>query len=1074
MQKRFTQLAALLLLLAVFFAPLQGFVPVARAQNADAIPTAAESAVGGAQAIQANNVTQAGAAAAVAGGTATQQQANTALENSPPTGAGGKSSPAGASCLWTDWGLCLSNVVYVFTVGIMGIFAYIGGVVLDYSLQITLNSATYAQSFLTQGWAAVRDIANMAFIFILVYIAITIILKAETSGTLKALASVIVMALLINFSFFFTRVVIDSGNILAVQFYNAIDAPALANAGQTSNAGAYVASATSGLNNGGATKDLTATIMNATGIQTILSPGSFSASFAKNTDWLTNLITFSFIYIIMGALLAILAMVFVGAGVKFIIRSVILWFLIIGAPLAFIAKAFSGTKLTKLPKYFDQWMTMLVEFSFFPAFFLFMFWLINIAANQLGAQCATTGVGTGVAQSCGLLGAAFQQLTQNQAAVSGVGSGSFIVVATAIGTIGIRLGILIAMLYYSMKLSDSFAKQGGSVVHGATAKFGGMMKTVALRAPAAGAAYGARNTVGRAAFSGLNSNWLNNMEKRGLVGRGIGRVATGVFGGVASARMDVRNAPGVKAGLGLLGINAGTPGKGGFDKQVEDRKKALLARGKAVKGNEEDVYWAQRAHEEKFSDSNFGKGKEGFDKKVAALTRDIEREKQVEKDAKAAAAAAKARADAAQDPAAKQAANKEKADADKKAAAAKRDAEVKEREKKDMLEFGKNKIKKEGEERQKALAKSVGEGNLGNLWMPSRGSIRGAEEIRKLFKEKDAKTKLAEAAAAYEKEEHGGDDHPPTPDGTPPHAPTTGGGATPHTPPPVTPTSPATGGDSDHGTGGGHHGAATTTPITAELRAEGNVIYGAQFGQKPTLSAAPIVEIPPAFIPPSAPAPTASNPQNPTADSGKVISAINNLGKSMASAASDGHAVGTSAGTQAIPEAAPPPSTVAIPEAAEPKVVTVHTDSGTVTAAQAANQAAITSLKAAIEGGTGAAQELATQTAEMGQLIRRLIAEIKKKRHGAATAQMGGDSIASRVNSETLAGGGQISQVLNHIRNSPLERTLSSANVNRPLTAELRAEGNVIYGAQFGQKPTLSAAPIVEIPPLIKKDDIAA
>ena len=104
----------------------------------------------------------------------------------------------------------------------MSIFAYIGGYVFSFAVQLTLQSVTYSLDFLTSGWTAVRDIANMAFIFILIYIAVVIIFKAETSGTMTMLAWVVVMALLINFSFFLTRVVVDAGNILAVQFYNAI------------------------------------------------------------------------------------------------------------------------------------------------------------------------------------------------------------------------------------------------------------------------------------------------------------------------------------------------------------------------------------------------------------------------------------------------------------------------------------------------------------------------------------------------------------------------------------------------------------------------------------------------------------------------------------------------------------------------------------------------------------------------------------------------------------------------------------------------------------------------------------
>src|SRR3989338_8733438 len=117
---------------------------------------------------------------------------------------------------------CVAAVVYWIGPGIASIVASIGAYFFSIVVQLSLNSTAYALDFLSTGWTTVRDIANMAFIFILIYIALTVMLAAETSGTIKTLAVVVVIALLVNFSFFFTRVVIDAGNIVAVQFYNAL------------------------------------------------------------------------------------------------------------------------------------------------------------------------------------------------------------------------------------------------------------------------------------------------------------------------------------------------------------------------------------------------------------------------------------------------------------------------------------------------------------------------------------------------------------------------------------------------------------------------------------------------------------------------------------------------------------------------------------------------------------------------------------------------------------------------------------------------------------------------------------
>jgi hypothetical protein len=68
----------------------------------------------------------------------------------------------------------------------------------------------------------VRDISNVFFILVLLYVAIQTILGLSHE-TKKVVVHVIIMALLINFSMFFTKVVVDSSNMWALVFYNRID-----------------------------------------------------------------------------------------------------------------------------------------------------------------------------------------------------------------------------------------------------------------------------------------------------------------------------------------------------------------------------------------------------------------------------------------------------------------------------------------------------------------------------------------------------------------------------------------------------------------------------------------------------------------------------------------------------------------------------------------------------------------------------------------------------------------------------------------------------------------------------------
>ena len=83
----------------------------------------------------------------------------------------------------------------------------------------TLSSDLYG-TFIAKSWTIVRDLSNIFFILILLYIAIKMILGLGGAEVKKMIVNVIIVALLINFSMFFTQVVIDSSNILALIFYN--------------------------------------------------------------------------------------------------------------------------------------------------------------------------------------------------------------------------------------------------------------------------------------------------------------------------------------------------------------------------------------------------------------------------------------------------------------------------------------------------------------------------------------------------------------------------------------------------------------------------------------------------------------------------------------------------------------------------------------------------------------------------------------------------------------------------------------------------------------------------------------
>lgn len=453
---------------------------------------------------------------------------------------------------------CVAFVVYWAGPGIASYVAYIGSYFFSIVIQLSLNSLAYALDFLSNGWTTVRDIANMAFIFILIYIALTVMLFAETSGTIKTLALVIVIALLVNFSFFFSRLIIDTGNILAIQFYNAIPVGTYADAGGNQ---------TSATING--VKDLSASIMDSVKLQTLYSSASFdkaSKTCGAGNGEMCGMIVTSVIFLSVAAMFWMLFFAFLQVGIKFMLRIVGLWFLLIASPLAFVAKT-----IPKTAGYFDQWFKKMVEFSFYPAIFLFMFLILTGFTKQL--LRADSGGGS----------------IFEAAVNSGAGASASTGVGSAIAIISIRMGFVLALMYVALHVSEWVVTQGSAMASKATGWSVG--KAVGT------GAFAARLGIGGAGNMIAKSSTLANSKSR--IAQGLWQ--SGRF--LSRQSFDPRNISGVSKGASILGgVDVGEGGgKGGWRatemaahawqdkirKESADDRNAVNANLAKIKGRED-------------------------------------------------------------------------------------------------------------------------------------------------------------------------------------------------------------------------------------------------------------------------------------------------------------------------------------------------------------------------------------------------------------------------------------------------------------------------------------------------------
>src|SRR3989344_734206 len=323
-------------------------------------------------------------------------------------------------------GACLSGLVYIFSVGLTAPLAYISATLFEYMLAFSLNGTNYAQSVVSIGWTVTRDLANMLFLFALVYISFSLILGVQEVNARKILTHIIIAALLINFSFFLSRVVVDAGNLLALQFYNAIQAESIK--GETLRVFGFAVSER---------KALTTAIMSGVNPQALLASKQF-AQWEKSTDFFTSFTTLSVLFLSMGAMLAILAYAFLAAAIKFVVRVVTLWFTIILSPFAFVMWALPGGQV-----HFKKWWTTHLNSALFPAGFLFVFYILVIFMGQ--------------AVSSGIFEGLFTQTWSDGTGIQ----------AIALGITGvlIRVIFVVALLLLAVKAGDWFSVYGTNSIN---------------------------------------------------------------------------------------------------------------------------------------------------------------------------------------------------------------------------------------------------------------------------------------------------------------------------------------------------------------------------------------------------------------------------------------------------------------------------------------------------------------------------------------------------------------------------------------------------------------------------------
>ena len=454
-------------------------------------------------------------------------------------------------------------------------FTWLAGAFLNMVILITvvnMSQLVDAMPVINDAWGIFRDLANIVFIFILLYIAVATILELNLN-TGKTLTRVIIAALLINFSLFFTNIIVDTSNILTLNLYNQIAEQAPSGT---------ITDIDNGLSGVLYEKLKLTTLYDVEGAKNSSDAAgktveSFSIASGGNI--------FAYLPRVIGGVIILMtaALVLFIAAFLFLTRFVVIIFLMITAPIAFVAMILPQTAGTSK----KWWAALSDQAVFAPVFMLLMIITIEVADSlNKGINLVLVNVGEGV--TGGLASALFSgSATQTASLVS-----IFIVFAFLIGT---------------LVISKKAGAAGGdwATKAGTAAVFGG-------------AAFAGRQTAGRLGGGLARSKTLGDIveKNKGKKGPGaflartsaqFGRNAGAV---VATSSFDARNTKTAKGAGGLAsaisqGLGGGKTdlvGKGTKDgglvqqrqKRQEEANKRTKERIKAFETKPEEFLEAEQ------------------------------------------------------------------------------------------------------------------------------------------------------------------------------------------------------------------------------------------------------------------------------------------------------------------------------------------------------------------------------------------------------------------------------------------------------------------------------------------------
>lgn len=296
----------------------------------------------------------------------------------------------------------------------MGIILLIAGNLFDWAVNARNFKEVMGMNSIQQGWIIFRDFLNIFFILILLFSAFCTIFQVSKYHIKNILLTLVIMALLVNFSFPVSRAVIDAGNIPMYHFLTAIG-------GGESNA-----SISKNIFNSANTKG----INEPSGLMDVIFPSTTKIEGDSNqTLQLIAAIAFTFLFAITLLVMAVLL----------ILRLLVLALLVMASPVGFVGAIFPG-----FSQYSEKWWSQLFKQSFFGTIMAFMLYIsLSIMKESQAGITASMAASAGAGDKSGF---------------------STLIVA------GVTMSIPIVLLWIAMISAQKLGAAGASSVVGQATK----------------------------------------------------------------------------------------------------------------------------------------------------------------------------------------------------------------------------------------------------------------------------------------------------------------------------------------------------------------------------------------------------------------------------------------------------------------------------------------------------------------------------------------------------------------------------------------------------------------------------